>query len=336
MLTQLRLHHFRNYESATFHFAPGLNRIAGPNGIGKTNILEALSLLSTGRSFRSHSVRDLITFGEASCHIEATFLRDGATQRLSLSYLDGRRQMRHNDAPLTTHADLLGLFPSIIAAPSDIDLIHGSPSLRRRFLNIHIAQKSRHYAFHLLRYTQALKQRNTLLKQRSLEDIEVWEKEMLISALFIMEARKEAIEELTPLVAERASHLSGEPFTITYAPSLREGKTFEKSRERDMQLGATSIGPHRDELLFMIDGKEMRLIASEGQKRTALTALRLAQLDHAPEGTLLCIDDFAAHLDETRRGRLFDEVAPFDQVVMTAPLREERCDIAEIAIGDGK
>ena len=320
MLEKISMRNFRSYDQATFAFHKGVNVISGPNGIGKTNLLEALYLLSTGRSFRTKHLTDLIRYEASGFIIEASFVKEAVSQTLSFSFDGTQRRLLLNETPLTSQSELLGILPSVLYAPSDIALITGSPSERRRFLNIHIAQFDPTYVHHLLRYSRALKQRNTLLKQRVEDGIEVWEHEMMVSTLYLMKKRRETIEQLSPLVTSLTQELSAEQFEIAYLPSLGDGQTFESQRSRDLHLGTTGHGPHRDDLAITLDGKEAKLFSSEGQKRTCITALRLAQLDHYEQAPLFCIDDFGIHLDKERQEHLSKKLESLKQTIITTPV----------------
>ncbi|HSX11152.1 MAG TPA: DNA replication/repair protein RecF [Chlamydiales bacterium] len=328
-LRSLYLRNFRNYVEAEVHFDPRLNVFFGDNAQGKTNLLEAIYLIATGRSFRTQTLAELIRSGESFFHLEAEIVRDSVTQRIKLTY-DG--QNRHLQLDANSYASfhpLLGILPSVLYTPHDTELISGSPSIRRRFLNLHLAQSDPLYVHHLTRFWRAMKQRNCLLRTRSSESLDCWEIEMAQSADYIVKVRQEMIKELKEPLHKQSQKLSSDKESHELSIQLSQGKAYlqqlQKNRPREMELGLTLIGPHRDDLSLLIDSKPARLFASEGQKRTAIAALRLAEwerLTHrigAP--ALMSIDDLGLHLDVGRQQLLRTSLEHLGQVFITTPIR---------------
>ncbi|MCH9613117.1 MAG: DNA replication and repair protein RecF [Chlamydiia bacterium] len=333
---KLRLLNFRNYRQEGFEFAPGINYIHGKNGHGKTNILEALFLLSTGRSFRINQLAPSIAQGEDSFIIEAAFERHGVTQTLRLHFDSKQRQMWHNQTKFQGFSQLLGLIPSVVYAPSDIQLISGSPQNRRRFLNLLIAQYDITYAQHLARYTKALKQRNQILKGETLETIELWEQMLIESGAYLSQKRQEILLLLQEGASRRMETLSqaSESIRLAFHSSFANKSQDElredliRSRIRDQAHGSTSIGSHRDDFTIQINALEAKTYGSEGQKRTLITAIKLTEWDLLKEKSqtapLFCIDDFGNHLDKERCGFLIESVQTMDQVFLTAPFIDKK------------
>ena len=326
-LKSLYLRNFRNYVEAEVSLDPKLNVFYGDNAQGKTNILEAIYLIATGRSFRTQHLSELIRSGESFFFLEAQIIRDSVTQTLQISFDGQNRQLRLDANTYNSFHPLLGILPSVLYTPYDIELISGSPTERRRFLNLHLAQSDPLYVHHLTRFWRAMKQRNCLLKSKNKEGIESWETEMAHSAEYITKAREEMIEELKgPLVAQ-ARKLTGEKETHELHLQISQSKNYlaqlQKNRSREMELGMTLTGPHRDDLSLLIDGKPARLFASEGQKKTAIAALRLAEWDRLCKrvgaNALMGIDDLGLHLDETRQKLLQSSLDGLGQVFITTP-----------------
>lgn len=332
-LKELYLKNFRNYREAHVSFAPGINLIQGANAQGKTNLLEAIFLLSTGKSFRSNSLTDLIYHGESHFYIEAHFTRNHVIHTLKIWFDGKQKKIQHDNTQYTSFANLLGLLPSVLFAPEDISLIAGSPSERRRFLNIHIAQTDPLYIHHLIRYAHAMRQRNHLLKQQQETTLSVWEEIMAIASSYLVSKRKQAIEELAhPLLTHMHSLSQGSDLLqIHYDPSFfREGELieafriqFQKQRKREMLLGSTLSGPHRDDLRILISEKEAKLFSSEGQKRSCISALRLAEWERLQQQIgappLMCVDDFGTHLDQGRQQLFQKKLGGLGQVFLTSP-----------------
>lgn len=323
MIQKLYLHNFRNYNQVEIEFSPKLNLIKGNNAQGKTNLLEALFFLSTGRSFRTLKLSDLICWDKPFFYIEAEFVKEGIVQTLKVSFDGQTKKVRYNNTDYSHFANLLGMLPTVVLTPEDINLITGAPEQRRRFLDLHIAQIDPLYVYHISRYFKALKQRNCLLRQQKNEGIESWEQLLVSAGSYIQQRRIFVIQALQKPLASIMHELSkGEDvIEMYYLPSST--KNYEEIRSKEMRLGATLIGPHRDDLSFTINGKEAKAFSSQGQKRSAITALKLAQWNHFAATTgsppILSIDDFGIHLDTRRHEQLLEQVKDRGQLFLTSP-----------------
>ena len=335
LLKHLLLRSFRNYTEATVPFHKGINVIQGENGAGKTSLLEAIFLLSTGRSFRTTHLGDLIKKDASHFFIEAHFERDGVEQMLSMGYDGKNRRIHYNTTHFPSFSNVLGILPSVLYAPKDSELISGSPADRRRFLNIQLAQTDPFYVHHLTRYHKAMKHRNALLKKKSEEAIESFEQMMADSARYLMNKRDQLIESLKPRLKAHAQKLSSEAdtFDLFYEPSIsmkrKEGieHLYTKQRAKELIIGTTLMGPHRDDFLITYNTKEAKSYASEGQKRTCIAALKMAEWFEVKERSealpILSIDDFAVHLDPKRTLSLQKMMENFGQVFLTTPFPDE-------------
>ncbi len=324
LFKSLKLCNFRNYQRVEVLFGNQINSIEGNNGHGKTNLLEALFLLSVGRSFRTHHMKELIRQGSDHFSVEALFESEGIEQTLKIHFADGEKKIFHNDTPCNA---LLGLIPHTIHSPLDIEMIIGAPSIRRRFMNLHIAQVNPRYAFHLTRYAKALAHRNALLKAKKLDTLEIWEAEMETSALFLVDARRTLLSELSSRMTPYYKRLvpQDEELELQYHPSLSEGfrEHWKKSRPREMEMKTTLYGPHRDDFTILRSNQNAKTYASEGQKRSLLAALKLAEFSLLKERSqttpIMSIDDFGIHLDENRNHLFRKELAHMGQVFVTTP-----------------
>jgi DNA replication and repair protein RecF len=323
VIRKLYLRNFRNYASLEVEFSPKVNLIKGNNAQGKTNLLEALFFLSTGRSFRTSQLADLIRWNEPFFYLEAEFIKDNILQTIKLSFDGQAKKMHYNNTEFSHFTNLLGMLPTVMLAPEDINLIMGAPAERRRLLDLHIAQIDPVYVYHISRYYKAVKQRNYLLRHKKEDGISSWEQIMAAAAAYIHHKRTAVIAELQKPLAQAMERLSKNQdlLELKYHPSFTED--YAQSRAKEMHLGVTLAGPHRDDLIFTINGKEAKMFASQGQKRGAITALRLAQWDHFAQVTetlpILSIDDFGVHLDTNRHELLLDEMKTRGQVFLTSP-----------------
>lgn len=327
ILQELYLRNFRNFSETAVRFDRKINLICGNNAQGKTNLLEALFLLSTGRSFRTQHLSELIFHGRDFFFLEAKIIQNSISQSVSLSFDGQTKRVEHNSMRFSSFQPLLGLLPSTLFAPQDLDLIVGSPASRRRFFNLHLAQSDPLYVHHLLRFHRALKQRNALLRHASQDGIEAFEQEMAHSAAYLFEKRSSFLHELSGHLQDSCQKLSSEAIQLRYIPSQSVQESYlaqlKKCRIRERQLGITLHGPHRDDFLILLEEKPARLFASEGQKRTALAALRLAEWSRLAKqvdlNPLFGIDDFEMHLDGRRQKLFRDALNDLGQVFITTP-----------------
>ncbi len=330
-LTSLFLRNFRNYEEAHFTFSPTLNYIYGENAQGKTNLLEAIHLLITGRSFRTQRLSDLIRFGAPAFYVEAQFKKNGIEQQLKVTFDGEGRTIVHNATSIPSLSALLGILNVVIISPEDHELVKGGPSARRQFIDLQIACESPLYLHHLSRYHRAMKHRNVLLRRRKIDTVSIWEEQMADSATHLTLKRLATIEQLG---SEEALSTQSDQLTLSYQTSAPVKKNpdalktyflkqYEKQRPREIEQGSTLTGPHRDDLTILIGGHEARFFASEGQARSCVTSLRLAQwarLKKATEETpLLGIDDVGFSLDAEREKRLYSQLSTMGQVFITSP-----------------
>lgn len=336
-LRSLALYNFRIYEQAYFEFSPKLNVIRGPNAIGKTSILEAIYFLMTGRSFRTAQASDLIRRDASFFCIEACFVKYDLEHYLKITYNGKDRKIVYNSTTYTSSTSLLGLLQGVVIHPDDLAIVKGSPSVRRQFLDIKLAQSDPLYVHHLTRYDRAMRQRNFLLKARSVGAIESWEHEMANSADYIIHQRVKATADLQERGGSFYNHLSSgkDQLSLTYKAngigsvnvsdggSLRQlfCDQYRRHRQREMDLGSTLTGPHKDDMMIFLDSKDARSFASEGQQRSCVVALRMAEWESLKaisyESPIMLIDDLGVSLDRSRRASLVAHFASLEQVFVT-------------------
>lgn len=333
-LKSLYLHQFRNYREAYFEFSPSLNLICGPNAQGKTTLLEAIHYLMLGRSFRPGLQQDLIHTGCHSFYLESIFCKHDVDQKLRF-YIEGKdRKILYNSTSLSNVSNLLGIIQGVVMTPDDVNLVKGSPSVRRQFLDIQLAQVDPLYVHYIARYVKAMRHRNQLLKQKKITSIESWEHEMAKAAAYIVQQRRRNLEALQIHSQSFYSYLTGEKETLTleYLSSASACQTedeikafhlhqLHKNRSREMLFGYTLMGPHKDDIGISIGGRDARFFASEGQQRSCVAALHMGEwqcLKYIAEDIpLFMIDDVSMSLDEKRCSRLLDQLASLGQVFLT-------------------
>lgn len=356
-IKNLILENFRNYEQEEFAFSDGLNVLFGRNAQGKTNCAEAVFYLCTGASLRIKHERQLIRQGCDFARISAVASNSYGDVKIEAVITENSREMKINGNKISKNADILGHINSIFFSPGELRLIQDGPDERRRFLNLSISQLNRNYFIALSRYNKILEQRNTLLKNRDvglvLETLPVWDEQLCFYAAKIVRARREYVAALAPLAKETHLYLTDGAEELTVGMEGFFGDDEEETRkklsetmaasyEKDLRLGFTSVGPHRDDLKLSIGDKDARAYASQGQARTAALSLKLAELEifknRAGEYPVLILDDVMSELDLMRRKKLVAKLQ--DVQVMITCTHAERAlygkECNKIKISGGK
>jgi DNA replication and repair protein RecF len=346
---RIQLRGFRNYASAQSRFAPGLNVLWGRNGAGKTNLLEALVLLAIGRSPRTSRDAELVRYGHDGFLVGAELAEGGPAGRgrsLTAEYRrDGGKTVAVDGRTLPRVLDLCGNLLVVYFSPDDLWMVKGGPTGRRQLLDRLLSQSSPVYADALVRYRQALAQRNQTLRDvrarrsgRAL--LAIWEPQLIQYGAELLERRAAAATVLAPLAADGYRALAGadERLDIRYiaglgargpSPSAGTARDWAASLESalaahadaDIQSGVTGVGPHRDELALTLEGQPLREHGSQGQQRSAVLSLKFAERDYLARQTgrqpVLLVDDVLSELDEPRRTGLRDELRGEGQVFLT-------------------
>ncbi len=339
LVTAIEAKPLRSLDRVRVELAPGIVSVIGPNGVGKTNLVEALYFALTGRSFRTSDRRDLIPFGGSLARAEATIRdEDGIEHRLlaAISRSEGRRHLL--DGNPADPATLARSRPPVaVFAPDRLTLVKGPPAERRAHLDGFIAARWPAREGLRKRYGQAVAQRNALLSRLaagygSPEDLRIWDAGLADAAAPLIEARTEAVAELAEAFAGAATELGLEEATLVYAPrasgsaaEIRAG--LEERREQDVKLGRSSWGPHLDELKLEAGARSLRRYGSQGQQRAALLALLFAEREALLRARrivpLLLLDDVMSELDPGRRERLVARLQDGGQVLITAADEEQ-------------
>lgn len=313
ILKRLFLKNFRNYQEAEVYLSPHLNVFHGANAQGKTNLLESIYFLIFGRSFRTIKTSELIQEGASSFYIEADFIKHDVEQTLKISYSKAQKKIIYNSTEYSSFVQLLGLLQGVLLSPKDAELVQGPPQLRREFLDLQLAETDPLYIHHLMRYQRALQQRNVMLKHKQIVGIESFEQQLALSASYIQKKRVELLQDLGQKVEGLYSQLGGnhDALILNFEAIAAEKnwmELYKKERPRELYLGYTAVGPHRDDFIIRIESRDAKHFASEGQKRSCAAALRLGEwqrlLSESGEAPFLCIDDFGISLDQKRREKL--------------------------------
>lgn len=327
----LTLQSFRNIESAELAFSPQINLFTGANAAGKTSLLEAVHCLTRTRSFRTSRTSRMVRRGDDGFRLVADVRLDsGVSMPVGVGYHDARFEIRINREPVRRLSDLAALFPMQVMAGNIHQLIEEGPRFRRRFLDWGLFHVEPSYAEAWRRYHRILKQRNAALRQRvASAQLRTWDDELVISALQINELRCVYLEKLearlTPLVSGLLQTRNA--LRLIYQPGTVAGKSLEESlhhqQTRDRETGMTHSGPHRADIRFEYDGRDLIPSLSRGRQKLLVIALQLAQARMMPDrgqaSRLILLDDLGAELDASNQQRVFEELAATDaQVFMTS------------------
>ena len=356
-IKNLSLQNFRNYENEKFTFSEGLNVLFGKNAQGKTNCAEAAFYLCTGTSLRIRHDKQLIRIGEPCAKISAEAENRYGSVTIEADIFEDKRELRVNGGKITKNADLMGHINSVFFSPGELRLIQDGPDERRRFMNMSISQTSPAYYTALLRYNKILDQRNVLLKNRDVElildTLPVWDEQLCKYAAVIVRKRAEFLEKLAPYAKELHAFLTDGAEELVISPEKKyegeEGEIAEKLKkqlgrnyEKDLRLGFTTVGPHRDDIDFFISGKDAKAYASQGQTRTAALSVKLAEVEIFRELSgvypVLILDDVMSELDLPRRKKLLKRITSV-QTILTCTHAERvlyGAECRKIRIEDGK
>lgn len=332
-IKNLNLKNFRNYADECVEFKEGLNVLFGRNAQGKTNCAEAVFYLCTGVSPRNKRDKQLIKHGESRAEISLTAEGRYGNIELCAEISENGREFRLNGNKITRAADVLGNLFAVFFSPHELRLIQDGPDERRRFLNVSICQLSRPYCVALSRYNNVLEQRNNLLKLRDLDavydSLPIWDAQLCKYAATVARKRADYIEMLAPLAAAAHSFLTdGEELKISPEKKYKgseaelEKRLFDElsnNYDRDIRLGYTASGPHRDDLDIEINGVDAKNFASQGQTRTAALSIKLAEVEIfkqlSGEYPVLILDDVMSELDLPRRKKLIERTAGLQTIL---------------------
>ena len=331
ILKQLSILNYKNIVQAEVVFSPKINCFFGKNGMGKTNFMDAIYYLSFCKSHINTPDSLIIRNNQDMCVLQGVYDYDGRTEEFFCGIRHKqKKQFKRNKKEYKRLSEHIGLLPLVMISPADTELIQGGSEERRRFMDLIISQQDKNYLHALIQYNKALLQRNTLLKEQSHDTslFDVLEMQLTMYGEQIFSKRKQLIEKLVPLFNQFHQQIchSAESVDLTYISQLEETSLEEKlrkNRERDVLIGYTTAGIHKDELEMLLDGSLIRRVGSQGQQKTYLIALKLAQYSLlAQEGAstpLLLLDDIFDKLDAERVAQIIHLVGEeqFGQIFIT-------------------
>ena len=343
IIKSLELSDFRNYESLCIHFDRGVNILFGDNAQGKTNILEAIYVSATTKSHKSSKDKDIINFEKEEAHIRTYLEKDEIETRVDMHLRKSKTKgIAIDGVKIKKAAELLGLLNVVFFSPEDLSIIKNGPAERRRFIDMELCQLDNFYLYNLNNYNKIVNQRNKLLKDLyynpTLKDtLTIWDSQLLSYGSKIIERRIQFIDQINGIIKEIHSNLSGgkETLRIEYEPNITIDayeKELNYSQDKDIKLKQTTVGPHRDDISFMVKkaGEEkeidIRKYGSQGQQRTAALSLKLSEIELVRKVTkdtpVLLLDDVLSELDSNRQNYLLNSIGDIQTIITCTGLDE--------------
>ena len=322
-IESLKLKNFRNYKLLSLGFDKSTNIFYGDNAQGKTNILEAVYLSGTTKSHRGTKDRDMIQFGENESHIETIVEKNGIKYQIDMHLKkNSPKGIAINKIPIRKASELFGIINIVFFSPEDLNIIKNGPAERRRFIDLELSQLDKVYLNNLSNYNRIVNQRNHLLKEidynkSAIETLDIWDMQLIQYGSRIIECRQKFIEEINKIISNIHKKLTGnrEDIKIIYEPSngvLSFEQALSKNKEKDLRIKSTSVGPHRDDIAFLVGDIDIRKYGSQGQQRTAALSLKLSEIELVKKSIhdtpVLLLDDVLSELDKHRQNYLLDSI----------------------------
>ena len=337
-LQNLKFYHFRNYENASFSFESNcIHVLYGNNAQGKTNVIEAIYFLSLLRSFRTNHLQNLIRHGDDSFVIAAQLESKGRREDLKIVVSESKKHLYRFNNPVPKYSSFIGIVNAILFCPDDLNLFSQSPRYRRKFIDMELIKLSKTYTSTLSHYQKLLKERNQALKQYKVDEslIDIYTQQMIEDQKIILLQRNlfirqlmEKVRKIYPLFSKDQAQIDAvyETF-VSLDDQLDENlkREYKKSKAKDFQYKNTSVGIHKDDIIFTLNGVPIIEIASQGQKRSVLLAMKLAlsQIIYEKSGQypILLLDDVFSELDIERRKRFIQMLPEKMQIFVTTTER---------------
>ena len=341
ILRKIKLVNFRNYKSLNINFQKNINIIIGDNAQGKTNILESIYTLALTKSYRTTNDSNLIRLNQEKFIITGETKEDKVFKKLSLELYKGNKVAKINDNVINKISDYIGNLYVILSSPDDLQMIKGSPSERRNFLNIEISQLSSNYIKKYNEFNKILKMRNDYLKllyTNSLGDysyLEILTNNLIDREVDIYIERNNFISKINEYITDIYKNITGiKDLKIVYETNVEFNEfdpikikkvlqeKYKKNQQREISMGMTLYGPHRDDFTFTIEGNDIKIYGSQGQQKLAFIALKFSEIPIFEEKTatkpIILLDDIFSELDKTKKNRLIQYIDKDYQVIITS------------------
>lgn len=339
IIESVDLKNYRNYEILNMNFNPQINIIYGDNAQGKTNILEALYVCATSRSHKGSKDREMIQLGSEEAHIKLCVRKNELPYRIDMHLKKNKTKgIAVNGIPIKRAVELFGILNIVCFSPEDLSIIKNGPAERRRFMDMELSQLDKIYLSNLVNYNKVVNQRNKLLKELSFQPseekiatLDIWDLQLVKYGSEIIHGRISFVKELNEIIGSLHEKLSGgkERLEVAYQPCVEEEQFYEtvtKARERDIRMKATCFGPHKDDIIFYINGNDVKKYGSQGQQRTAALSLKLAEIELVKkvvkDTPVLLLDDVLSELDSSRQQFLLNSIGQIQTVITCTGLDE--------------
>ena len=343
-IKNIKVENFRNYENQIIEFNKNINIIYGNNAQGKTNILEAIFFSALGKSFRTSKEKQVIMKEKDFFKIHTEFQKKDREGYIDL-FLGDDKSISVNGVKLNKLSELLGNINIVIFSPEDINLLKDESAVRRKFLDMMISQLRKNYIYNLNNYKKNLEQKNNYLKSRNISDamLDVYDEKLAEYSENVYQYRNEFIEKIKEKIKEIHSNITDEDISIVYKTDCESKEKclekLKKNREKDKYRGFSSVGCHRDDFKILINGDEVDIYGSQGQNRTAILSLKMAELevinDEIGEYPILLLDDFMSELDQKRITNFLKSINNI-QVIITCTEKIDLENSTSFYVNNGK
>jgi DNA replication and repair protein RecF len=342
IVKRLKIKNYRNFKEAEVELNPSLNVFVGDNGHGKTNLMESLYLASIGRTFRPNSENEIINFKENKSFIEINLQKNTRDIKIEIHLeKNKRKQVFINGIKLDKTSEMIGILSNVIFTPDDMKIIKGSPMERRKFVNIDISQIKPKYKYLLSRYKKICTERNIILKKyyekkENKDIINIWNDYLVNIGTEIIMYRNDFINKLKKYATDIYANISGnrENFEMNYLCNVANIDNMDKKNVKnqfyrkinshfnyEVQNKTTMYGPHKDDIIIKINGKQCKYFGSQGQQRSAILAIKLAEIEiikeEIGEYPILLLDDVLSELDNKRKGFLINYIQDIQTIITT-------------------
>ena len=336
-IKKLMLLNYRNYKNVNIDFSRNVNVFMGDNAQGKTNILESIYYCGLAKSHRTSKDRELINWNEDGAYISLNIGKERLDKRIDINILkDGKKAIKVNSIKINKIGELFGTFNVVMFSPEDLKIIKESPGIRRRFIDMELCQINNRYYYNLVQYNKVLNERNTLLKNRKITDdmLDIYDEQLVNFGEYIVNERLKYIEKLNYYGAEihKDITLNKENIEYIYISSIKEfnnniNDEFKekfrscliKNRKRDKEKGITTVGPHRDDFMVLINNIDTKSYGSQGQQRTAVLTMKFSSLKIIKEITgeypVLLLDDVLSELDFNRKNYILSTINNIQTII---------------------
>ena len=338
-IKSLELNNYRNYDNLSIEFERGTNILYGNNAQGKTNILESIYVASTTKSHRGSKDREIINFEKDEAHIKATVMKKDVPIRIDIHLKKNKSKgIAINGIPIRKASELFGVLNVVFFSPEDLNIIKNGPAERRRFIDLELCQLDKIYVHNLVNYNKIVNQRNKLLRdlgfnydKELVSTLDIWDMQLADYGAKIITRRNQFIDEINEIIYGIHRNITNgkEELIIRYEPNITGNNIYEelvRSRDKDLKLKTTSVGPHRDDISFLNKKIDIRKFGSQGQQRTAALSLKLSEIELVKsiikDTPILLLDDVLSELDSNRQRHLLGNLYNVQTIITCTGLDE--------------